>query len=158
MTQDDLRARGVDVHSNNGVRAEAAKDELVIPVIEEEASVRVERTPLGKVRIRKTVHTHDEQVPGPLYDERVHVERRVVNREVESPPAVRHDGDTMIIPVVEEVIVKRYLLKEEILVTKERIARQGPQTITLRSEAVDVERVKSDGTVEPFPTQQGETK
>jgi stress response protein YsnF len=63
-----------------------------------------------------------------------------------------------VIPVVEEIIVKRYVLKEEILVTKERTARQEPQTFTLRREEVTVERLEGDVTPDSNNRQQGETQ
>lgn len=135
---------------------EAVADELIIPILQEEATVRIERTAVAKVRLHKTVEHRDVTVGEPTYDEEVTVERRPVNRVVEAPLPVRYEGDTMIIPVMEETLVvqKQYLLKEEIHVTTiRRPAAEEPQTYTLRSEAVTVERIplttdpSSDGTI-----------
>jgi stress response protein YsnF len=58
-------------------------------------------------------------------------------------PSARQEGDTLIIPVLEEVLVveKRVRIKEEIHVT--RTAREEPYraTVALRSEQVAVERL-----------------
>jgi uncharacterized protein (TIGR02271 family) len=56
---------------------------------------------------------------------------------------VRHVGDTMIIPLLEEVLVveKRLMLKEELHVRKESVETHRPQRVMLRSEEAFVERV-----------------
>jgi stress response protein YsnF len=61
---------------------------------------------------------------------------------VASPPAVRQEGDTTIIPVLREVLVveKRYELVEEVHVTKKKTVVPHVQEITLRKEVVEVER------------------
>src|SRR5688500_3223809 len=71
MNRDDLRERGVDIDTEEDRGTISLSDELVIPVIEEEASVRVVQVPTGAVRVNKTVHTREERVEEPLYEERV---------------------------------------------------------------------------------------
>jgi hypothetical protein len=80
----------------------------------------------------------------------VHVERRRIGEPVASAPDVRYEGDTMIIPVLEEVLVveKRLMLQEEIRVTRHRSAVRTPQRVTLRSEQARVERI--EGEAEPY--------
>jgi uncharacterized protein (TIGR02271 family) len=89
------------------------------------------------------VHEQEELVDEPLHDEEVQVERVQVNRVVDAAPAPRQDGDTMIIPVLKEVLVveKRLLLKEEIHVTRRHVERREPQRFLLRREEVTVERL-----------------
>lgn len=116
---------------------------LVIPVIVEEARVRKQRTVSGRVRINKHVDTREEVVNPPLYREEVRVEHVPVDRWVEKPPEVRSEGDTLIIPVLEEVLVveKRLKLKEEVRVTRQKVETRQPRSVMLRSERVDVERI-----------------
>ena len=75
--------------------------------------------------------------------EEVEVERVPVNRLVEGPVAVRQEGDTTIVPLVEEILVveKRLMLKEELRITKRRVEEHAPQRITLRTEEATVERI-----------------
>jgi stress response protein YsnF len=56
---------------------------------------------------------------------------------------VRQEGDTTIIPIVEEVVVleKRLKLVEEVRVTKQQTAKHEPQNITLRRQNVTIERL-----------------
>src|SRR3954462_4036621 len=115
---------------------------IVVPVIAEEVQIgkrEVER--LGG-RLKKTVSERTEIVEVPLMEERTEVERVPVNRVVDAAPAVRYEGDTMIVPVLEEVLVteKRLVLREEIRVRKSRVEIRKPQHVILRREQIDVER------------------
>jgi len=115
----------------------------VIPVTAEELEVRKRTVETGRVRITKHVHERDEVVDEPLLREEVEVQRVAVNRVVDGPVAVRHEGDTMIVPLVEEVLVveKRLMLKEELRITKRQVEEHHPQRVTLRTEEATVERV-----------------
>ncbi len=57
-------------------------------------------------------------------------------------PATRYDGDTLVVPIVEEVLVveKRMLLKEEVRITKKQREQYASQTVVLRSVQVAIER------------------
>jgi stress response protein YsnF len=65
---------------------------------------------------------------------------------VDEPVPTRTEGETTIIPVMEEVLVveKRLRLKEELHVTRRRTEHRDPQRVTLRSERVEVERTGPD--------------
>ncbi len=124
-------------------RAEIA-DELIVPVVAQELEVQKRTVESGRVRITKQVHERVETVEEPLVSERVVVERVAVNQVVAEPPATRQEGDTLIVPVVEEVLFveKRLVLKEELRITRVRAVEMSPpERVTLRSEAVRVERV-----------------
>ena len=99
------------------------------------------------VRVRKSVREREMVVDPPLSKDDVRVERVQVNRPVDGPVDVRYEGDTMIIPVLEEVLVvqKRLVLKEEIRVTRRRTETRAPQRVRLRSEHAVVERLAADG-------------
>lgn len=114
----------------------------VIPVIQEEAHIAAQAIERGRVRITKRVHTQEETVDTPLRQERVQVERVSVEQIVESPVTMHYDGDTLVIPVMEEVLVveKRLLLKEEVRVTKYVGETQHQETVSVRAEEVAVER------------------
>jgi uncharacterized protein (TIGR02271 family) len=116
---------------------------LVIPVIAEEIAVGKQVVESGKVRISKRISEHEELVDVPLFREEVRVERVPVNLFVEALPPVRQEGDTMIIPVVEEQIViqKKLLLVEELRVRKEVVEHHQPQTVNVRKEEVEIKRI-----------------
>lgn len=92
-------------------------------------------------RIHKKVSEREEVVDEPLRLEEAHIERTPVHRYLEEPASVRQEGDTLVVPVMEEVLVveKRLLLKEEVRITRRaRIVRE-PQRVTLRSEEAVIE-------------------
>jgi uncharacterized protein (TIGR02271 family) len=119
-----------------------AGEAVVIPVVEETLSVRTQAFETGRVRITTQVHEREEVVDEAVAREVVEVQRVPVGRYVDAPVATRTEGDTTIIPVLEEVLVveKRILLKEEVHVTRRRLEQRDPQRVTLRSEEVVVER------------------
>ncbi|HEY0866018.1 MAG TPA: DUF2382 domain-containing protein, partial [Fimbriimonas sp.] len=94
--------------------------------------------------IDKRIHEREEIVEQPVLREDVHLERVPINRQVAEAPSIRYEGETMVIPLVEEVIVveKRFMLREEIRVSRRRETVQSRQPVTLRSEEVVVDRVK----------------
>ncbi len=59
---------------------------------------------------------------GPLFREDCEVERVQVKRILDQPAEIRQDGDTLIIPLMEEVLVveKRLMLREELHIKRRR--------------------------------------
>lgn len=116
---------------------------IIVPVITEELEIGKREIETGRVRVRKIVHEREEVVDEPLLREEVQVERVSVNQIIEQPVEVRYEGDTIIVPVLEEVLVveKRLLLKEELHITRKQTTHREPQRYTLRQEEVDIERL-----------------
>jgi uncharacterized protein (TIGR02271 family) len=119
---------------------------LVLPVIQETLDVATRPVETGRLHIRKVVHEREETIDPPLLHDAVVVERRPINRVVSGPIPVRSEGDTLIIPLFEEVLVveKRLLLKEEVRITKHRVETHVPQRVTLRREEAVVERANPE--------------
>jgi uncharacterized protein (TIGR02271 family) len=114
---------------------------MIVPVIHEAINVEkreIERT----LRITKTVGSQDVTVDEPLKYEDIEIEHVAINRYVEDELPIRYEGNTTIIPLVEEVLVveKRLLLREELRVTRRQTTVNNPQVYTLRREDVHVER------------------
>jgi uncharacterized protein (TIGR02271 family) len=113
----------------------------IIPVVREEVVAGKQRVETGVTRIRKEVHEREETVDIPLQREEVHIERVPVDRFIEAPLEIRQDGDTTVVPVMEEVMVveKRLKLKEELHITKVEKTVHEPRKVILRSEEAGVE-------------------
>ena len=62
------------------------------------------------------------------------------------PPRIHEEDGVLVIPVLEEVVVleKRLMLREVVRVTKRQVATAESETVTLRREVVDVERVEGE--------------
>jgi uncharacterized protein (TIGR02271 family) len=122
---------------------EITSQPLVVPVMVEELDIQKQRVETGRVRIRKTVREHEELVDEPVFQEEVVIERVPINRVVEQAIPIRYEGDTMIVSLLEEVPVveKRLVLKEELRITKRRVAASRPERIMLRSEEATVQHL-----------------
>lgn len=123
----------------------ASGSRTVIPVIEETLHVdkRVVETGSG-VRVHKTVASREEIVDTALSRDELEVTRVPIDRTLAAGevPEAGYDGDTLVVPVLEEILVveKRWRLKEEVRITRHRREIHAPQTVVLRSEKVEVER------------------
>ncbi len=133
--------------------------EVVMPIIEERLTVGKRVRETGRVRLQKLVETRQETVDEPLLREEVEVERVPVGEFVDGPVAVRHEGDVLIVPVLEEVLVveTRLRLREELRVTRRRTEVHEPQEITLRSERIEIERLAPDPAAPAGPATEPET-
>lgn len=125
--------------------AELAKDQ-VLELHAERATIakRVRRT---LVRATRTTQSRDTVLEEELAHERVVVERVPIGQVVDAVPPVRQEGDVMIMPVVEEVVVveRRLFLKEEVHLRRVRTTERFVETVTLREQQVEVTRTELDG-------------
>ncbi|GAB3016660.1 YsnF/AvaK domain-containing protein [Spirosoma pulveris] len=119
---------------------------VIIPVIEESVHVDKALVETGKLRILKTVKQEEQVIDLPLSHEEFDVERIVVNEYVDSPPAVRYEGDTTVYPVLKEVLVieKKLVLVEEVRITKRLVTANEPQRVVTRKEEISVERISNE--------------
>ena len=127
----------------DALQAESA--EQVIPLVAEVLTVGKREVETGRVRFRKEVTERTETVDEPLLRTEVSTRRVEINQFVDSPPAIRYEGDAMIIPILEEVLVveKRLRLKEEVYITQVQTEHHEPQTVTLRQETLAEERLNA---------------
>lgn len=118
-------------------------DTVVIPLIAEELRVSKRAVVTGGVRLTKRISEREETVDEPLLQENVSVERVAIGTVVFEAPQARQEGDTLIIPVLEEVLAveKRLLLKEEVRITRTRTQVHQPQSVTLRTEEAVFEEI-----------------
>ncbi|GAA4451015.1 hypothetical protein GCM10023189_12500 [Nibrella saemangeumensis] len=135
-------------HNLNTSGSEGTDQSRIIPVIEEQIHIGKDVVETGRVVISKRVREEEQTVDIPLVSEEMNVERVAVNQYVDTPPAVRYEGETMIIPVLKEVLVveKRLVLVEELHVTKRQVETTETQRVTLRKEEVTVDRIPHNTT------------
>lgn len=124
----------------------------VIPVVEETLRVEKREYESGRVLVHKTVTERDEVAEVLLRQQDLIVERVPIGRAVSEAPQTRQDGDTLIVPILEEVLVveKRLFLKEELHIRKHSSERTEQHKVRLRTEHVEIEqtgRRPSDETI-----------
>ena len=117
----------------------------MIPVIQESLEIGTRTVDTGRgVRISKTVAELPFEVREILHHDEISVLHVPIDRivAVGEAPTSRYEGDTLIIPIVEEVVVveRRLRIKEELHVTTTRREEQYAETVMLKSERVHVER------------------
>ena len=133
---------------------------IVLPVMREELHVGVRQVDTGSgVRIHKTVSEQAHQVEQALLRDAVEVKRVPIDRIVplSEAPVARQEGDTFIVPVLEEILVveKRLRIKEEVHITRTARQEQYADTVVLRTENVSVERFGDGPDPEVNPTNGG---
>ncbi len=118
---------------------------LRMPVVQEELELGRERVETGRgVRLHKHVTEETWRIDDAVLRQQFDIEHIPVNTWVDGAlPTRRQEGDCLVIPVLEEVLVvqKRVRLKEEIRITVRDNAETVSQAVVLRSEQVDIERL-----------------
>ena len=111
-----------------------------IDVIQEQVDLRKEEVVTGKVTVHKEVHETEVPIQGTLWSNTVEVTRVPIDQYVDTAPTTRQEGDITIIPVMKEVMVKRYLLVEEVHIKRQKTSTHYADTTTVRREEVVVRR------------------
>jgi uncharacterized protein (TIGR02271 family) len=121
-------------------------ESVVIPVLEEELHLAKRVVEVAKVRAHKEIKEREVLVDEPLIEDRVEIERVPINRPVKKAIRPRVEGDTTIIPVLKEVLVvkKQLMLMEEIRLSRRQVEVRHPQSVTLRSEIMHIDRVENE--------------
>ena len=121
-------------------------DDLLIPIVQEEAHVAKRAVEVGRVRVRTSAEEEQIVVRDEVRREQVELTRVPMDREVSAAPATRVEGDVTIVPVLEErlVVEKRLFLVEEIHLRRSVTAEAVAVPVTLRRTHVEVERTEPD--------------
>lgn len=118
---------------------------VVFPVVEEEIAIAKRTVERERVRVSTHVSVREELVDVPLVQEEINVVRVPVGRVVEAMEGPREEGDTLIFPVYDEVLVveKRLVLREEVRLKKSRREQHEEQRVSLRREEVQIDRTSA---------------
>ena len=121
-----------------------------IELLEETLRVAKRTVEHGRVRVSVLTETEQRQVRETLRSSRVEVEHVAVGRRLEAGEAMpqsRTENDVLIIPVVEEMLVleKRLVVVEEMHIRIVQSQEAIEQTVPLRRQRAEVERLAPDG-------------
>jgi stress response protein YsnF len=124
-------------------------NEVVVPVINEELHADAIPVQTGGVRVIKHVEGHDEVLEQELRKGRVDVKRVKTDRVVDGPQPVQRVGNTLVVPVVSEVlhVEKRWVVIEEIHLTQIEERETVQQSVTVNREEAEIERLDEAGNV-----------
>jgi uncharacterized protein (TIGR02271 family) len=137
---DGGRERSFSEHSSAN-----STDDLKLTLLAEELAVDKQTVETGRVRVSKHTHTREVAIDEDLLTESAEIETIPIGRQIFEMPMVRHEGETTIVPIVEEVlhIERRLFLKEEIRITRKTTTDQFHDRVTLRFQEAVVTRVQS---------------
>lgn len=110
-----------------------AEEQLVVEKVDRTSTVRVST---------RTVR-EDVEVAEHLRSVRAEITRIPIDRYVDAVPEIENRDGVMIIPVVEEVLVKRLVLREEVHIRQVAENQLHSETISLRSQIPVADRIKS---------------
>jgi len=119
---------------------------VTIPLAEEALHVSKHIHETGRLRVSLTTDTFTEDMRETLLTRHADVERVPIGREVSSVPESRQEGDVLVIPVVEEILVveKRLFLKEEIRVRMTETHENVDFPVERRVQRATVEHLPAD--------------
>lgn len=112
----------------------------IIPVVGEEVVTGKKIVKKGTVIIEKRLNEEDFSVEMPVTSEVINIEHIPKNQLIETRPEIRHEGETIIIPVTKEVIVRKLMLVEEIRITKAIRTDTVRNNVKLKKEEVIISR------------------
>jgi uncharacterized protein (TIGR02271 family) len=119
-------------------------DDVELTLAAEKLVVGKEAIETGRLRVTKQTHTREAVVDENLLSERAEIETIPIGRQILEMPSIRQEGETTIIPIVEEVLhtERRLILKEEVRITRRRTTEQFHDSVTLRYQEAVISRVQ----------------
>jgi len=142
--RNDITKPGSELGS--GGAGESAREHDTLRLLAEELSVAKQKRETGRVRVRTYTQEREALVDENLEHERVEIETVPVGRRIDTVPDVRQEGDTTVVPVVEEIVhVERQLmLKEEVRIRRIRTTERHQEKVTLRHQEAVVTRQQTE--------------
>jgi uncharacterized protein (TIGR02271 family) len=116
-------------------------DRVHIPLAEERLRVGRKRVATRRVRLRTRTERTQHVIEEPSLHETFDIKRIKTNQLVDSPPRVRQEGRTTIIPLLKEVIIvtKQLVVAEELHITRHVEKSSSRKRVTLRSQRLEID-------------------
>ena len=143
-------AAGEEAEAANRARAAEGREGGTIPIVEEVARVEKRVVDKGTVRVSTDIETVTERVETALCEQSATLDRVAVDRVVDTPPEPRLEGDTIVVPIIEErvVVTKQLVVTEEVRVKLDEVTRTEVTEVPLRKERVTIDRIPSASSAE----------
>lgn len=140
VTREEARERAVSAPPEAFLASQRG-DELRVPIVEERLVPAKRLVDLGEVRLHKSVEQVEDVVQQSVTRDDLVIERVAANRPLEAPLEPRVDGDWLVIPIMEEVLVvqKRLMLIEEVRIRKRQLTEEQEVRELVRHERVEIE-------------------
>jgi stress response protein YsnF len=116
-----------------------------IKVVEERLDVQRRLAEVGALRVRLETSVRTDVVDAPVVARSFQVERVERNAVVQAQREPWYDGEVLVVPVYEEVVVRQLLLKEELRIVPTTRVQPAAQAVELKSQSVVIERRDAEG-------------
>jgi uncharacterized protein (TIGR02271 family) len=128
--------------------------DFTVPLAHERVRIDKRVVETGRVTVQTKVRTEETWLREELAREDVQVEWVDIDREVDEVPQVRTEGNTLVVPLYEEVLVveKRLVLRQELHIHRRTSVDVVEEPVTVRRLEAEVVRDRGDGTSTP-PTE-----
>ena len=135
-----------DVTTLDEPSAVLADDENLLRLLAERVVVEKRLVRGDTVRVSTVTNIREQEVAEPLNREHVEIERVTIDRVIQDVPPIRQEGDVIILPIIEEVLVleRRLVLKEEVRVRRVQVTEVHRETVSLRQQSALVTRSKPE--------------
>ncbi len=136
---------------------EASAGEMLV-LHREDAVIDKRVVPGDTVRVETITRMHEQRVEIALMHEWIDIVHVPVGHFVDEVPDIRQEGDLIIMPVVEEVLVleRRLRLVEEVHIRRVDQIERRVETVVLRSQDAKVtRRPRTDGDADEQPRSEG---
>jgi stress response protein YsnF len=128
------------------------KDPIVLPLYEEQIAVSKRQSSPGQVNVSVATKQFEQAIDELLASESYEIERTQfdqpipVDSSIGAAPTIREEGDTIIIPVIEEVLViqRRAVVKEEIRIRRVHKKERFQDRVLLRRQEAVVTRLSAE--------------
>ena len=123
--------------------SETLAEDVVVPLHAEDVIVARRSVAGDTIRVRTVTREREHLINETVTHGTVAVERVQIGRYVDTVPEIREEEETIIVPVVEEVIFveKKLFLKEEVHLRRARRSEPFQESVTLREQAAVITRV-----------------
>ena len=117
--------------------------ETHFPLYAEDLTVSKRQIAGEMVQVGTVTRETESLVDEMLNHERVQIDRIPVGRQVDAVPPIRQEGDTTILPVVEETVVveRRLILTEEIHIRRLHVSERHQEAVILRKQEAVITRI-----------------
>lgn len=114
------------------------REDVVMPLAGEEAVVTKHVVETRRIGVQRLTREHTAVIAEPVAEETVEITRVPIGRAIDAVPLMREEGDTLVIPVLEErvVVERRLFLKEEVRVRRVRTSSTHHEKMALRHHEV----------------------
>jgi|SRR5919109_1520669 uncharacterized protein (TIGR02271 family) len=136
-----LKSGAAELRGSGSAPGPGTKEQVSVPLVEEELSAEKRTKEAGRVHLRKEVETERKDISVPVTREQVHVERVPTGGREPRPGEATFQRGEVTVPVREEEVEvrKRPVVREEVRVSKTARQEERVASGEVRKERAEIE-------------------